>query len=112
MSRRPFFGIFNSVLVIAQALRLLQLPAPTLAVANGVSPEGTAERHEACKLEGLLEELLLGKGRGGVVPRPGQELLVLGNRFVRPVDEHMSLNDVVLMPLLVRDWESPRDRTL
>lgn len=36
------------------------------------------------------------------MPGPGQELvLASGLRFVRPVDEHMSLNDVPVTPLLV-----------
>lgn len=54
------------------------------------------------KLGGLLASLLTGGVRGGGVPSPGQELVASGLRFMRPVDEHMGLNDVRVTPLLVR----------
>lgn len=57
------------------------------------------------KLEVLLATLLAGGVRGGGVPGPGHELEANGLRFVRPVDEHMSLNDVPVTPLLVSESE-------
>ena len=52
-------------------------------------------------LEELLGQLLAGGTGGRGVPDPGQELVACGLRFVRPVDEHLSLNDVPVTPLLV-----------
>ena len=55
-----------------------------------------------------MSSLLAGGMKGGGVPGPGQELvLASGLRFVRPVDEHMGLNDVPVTPLLVRDFAHP-----
>ncbi|CAN0058555.1 unnamed protein product, partial [Ectocarpus sp. 6 AP-2014] len=105
VSRRPFFGIFNSVLAAGQALRLLQQAHPTQGENGGQQQRwnnSSSSPTSSSKLEGLLAELLAGGVRGGGVPGPGQELVASGLRFVQPVDEHMSLNDVPVIPLLVR----------
>ncbi|CAM9745995.1 unnamed protein product, partial [Ectocarpus fasciculatus] len=103
VSRRPFFAIFNSVLAAGQALRLLQQAHPAQGQQQSWNSNSlpTSSR-SSDKLEGLLAALLAGGVRGGGVPGPGQELVASGLRFVQPVDEHMSLNDVPVVPLLVR----------
>lgn len=158
VSRRPFFGIFNSVLATAQALRLLVLSSSSATPGvNGSSQvrwirldwiglDGTNFKEYMTKLwalslffcslqfflflifphpppknnlflpffvanqqshrpngklEELLGQLLAGGTRGSGVPGPGQDLVARGLRFVRPVDEHLSLNEVPVTPLLV-----------
>lgn len=105
--------MFSVVLAIAQSLRLLQTASATsqqvLAIGdnNGSTINDNNNNSSSSnssyqgKLEGLLEELLAGGVRGGGVPGPGQELVACGLRFVPPVDEHMSLNDVPVTALLV-----------
>ncbi|CAN0428315.1 unnamed protein product, partial [Ascophyllum nodosum] len=103
VSRRPFFSTFNSVLAIAQALRLLLWKPPSAAVALQARGGGDITPSAAGNnLEELLGQLLAGGTGGRGVPDPGQELVACGLRFVRPVDEHLSLNDVPVTPLLVR----------
>lgn len=99
VSRRPFFGLFHGVLAIAQALRLLHPPDNGTIDIDATPP---SLPHAAPRLEALLYELLAGRGgeRGGV-PGPGKEMGACGHRFVRPVDELMSLDGVALTPLLV-----------
>ncbi|CAN0042323.1 unnamed protein product, partial [Scytosiphon promiscuus] len=104
VSRRPFFGMFHSVLAAGQALRLLRQAAPATGGEEGELENGSSggASYSGNKLEELLASLLAGGVRGGGVPGPGQELVASGLRFVRPVDEHMSLNDVPVTPLLVK----------
>lgn len=129
VSRRPFFGMFNNVLAIGQALRLLRTRSSTgggVGAGEAVwdrewkrsdpsSPGGGAGETGSSrgldfnspsppggsKLEGLLAQLMAGGVAGRGVPSPGQDLVACGLRFVRPMDEHMSLNDVPVTPLLV-----------
>ena len=119
ISQRPFFSIFNSVLATGQAFRLLQQTPPhphhrtshentnsgvsgdVESISDWSSGSGSSFPPGGRKLEGLLTQLLAGGEGGGGVPGPGQELVACGLRFVRPVDEHMSLNDVPVTPLLV-----------
>lgn len=87
--------------------KLKKTGAAASAVAPGGWASGDTHNQNENKLEGLLASLLAGGVRGGGVPRPGQEVVVAsGLRFVRPVDEHMSLNEVPVTPLLVRGWGS------
>lgn len=104
VSRRPFFGLFHSVLAIAQALRLLHDPdtGTATALSDPRNTCGAVAAEGACKLKGFLNELWAGIGGSTEgVPGPGKELSAYGHRFVRPVDEHMSLDDIAVTPLLV-----------